>query len=146
MTCVFLWFAQLLGCVAVPVHRPIAPALGEHVAEVGVAPNAMFARDQMGVGGAAWTAVQVYPDVDVLAHGFFTDIFRYDGQTRALTDTFFGGGLGVRGRYALLEHLTIGAEALVEYDQRTGGAAPEQLVTFIGGLPVAEQAFPGFWV
>lgn len=138
--------AWLSSCVTAPVHRPIGPPIGDRTAELGIAPGAMFGEDEMGVGASGWAAWQVHPEIDIIARGFGSDVFTYDGNTPLASDVLAGGGLGLRGRYTLFPNLLVGAEAFIEYNQRTGGAVPERLVTIIGGVPVAEEAFPGFWV
>ncbi len=140
-----VFFGQV-ACVTSPTLRPVGPPVGEHVLEAGIGPYAMFGKDGGGAGTAAYASGQVYPNVDVIGQGYAADFFDYRGKNPLLSDVLFGGGLGLRGRYALFDNLIVGAEFFLEYDQRTGGPIDEQLVLLVGGVPVAEEAFEGFWV
>jgi hypothetical protein len=135
-----------LGCVSTPTMRPVGPPMGDHSVEAGVGPHAMFGRDSMAVGMTGWAAGQVHTNIDIVGHGYGTDFFAYDGSTPVGSDVLFGGGLGLRGRYMFFDSLVVGAEAFAAYDQRTGANNHEQLFLAMFGLPVAEEAFEGFWV
>jgi hypothetical protein len=142
---VVLWLV-VSGCVSAPVFRPAAPPLGSNHVEAAVGGTAMFGKTDMGAGTSAYVIGQVAPDIDVIAHGYGSNILKYNGSTPLASDVLFGGGIGMRGRYALFEHLHMGGEVLLEYGQRTGGSIDEQLITLVGGIPVAERAFDGVWV
>lgn len=143
---VALSLLSMSACATAPVHRPIGPPMGASHVELGIAPVAMFGESEMGVGTSGWAAWQVLPNFDIVGRAFGSDLFSYAGDTPLFADVLWGGGAGVRGRYELFPHLLVGAEALLEYNQRSRGEVPERLVSIVGGLPVAEEAFPGFWV
>ena len=136
--------ALTAGCASAPTFRPAAPLMGDKSVEAGIGPHAAFGRESMAVGTSAWVTGEVVDGVDVFVSGSASDFFSYQGAQAPFDDVLASGGGGVRwtGRY--LEHLIMGAEGTVEYEQRTGSAA-EQLVAASFGMPVAEQAAEGLW-
>ena len=132
------------GCATAPFFRPMGPPLNDRVFEIGTGAHAMFGREEAGVGTGAWMHAEVVDDVELVGRGHFTEFIRYDGKDTAFDDVLTGGSLGLRGRYRYTETLLLGAEALVDYQARTGSG--QHLLAGIVGIPVAEQALPGFWV
>lgn len=134
------------GCATAPFFRPMGPPLTDRQSmEAGIGPHVAFGREQMGVGSGAWLHAQVMPDVDLVLRGHGTDFFRYDGRGHAFDDVLAGGSIGLRGRYRYLPTLLLGGEIFLDYETRTG-EHPEQLLSAIFGIPVAEEAAPGLWV
>lgn len=133
------------ACASSPSLRPAAPIMGDNVVEGGIGPHVAFGRESMAVGTTAWVTGEVSEGVSVFVRGSAADFFSYQGDQAPLDDVLASGGGGLRwtGRY--FDDLILGAEGLVEYEQRTGPAA-EQLVTAAFGIPVAEQATEGLWV
>lgn len=128
-----------------PMYRPVSPPMGEHMFEVGLGTHAMFNKTEMGVGASTWGDIQVHENVDLVGRAGAVDIFSYDGSTPAFHDVLWSASGGVRGHTLLLDTLTVGGEALIDYQQRTG-SADAQYLSGIFGVPLAEQAVPGLHV
>lgn len=140
-----LAFAVLSGCATAPSFRPAAPMMGDAVVEAGIGPHAGFGRESMAVGSTVWASGQVSEGVSFFLRGSAADFFSYQGDQAPLDDVLASGGGGIRWTARYLDHLILGAEGTLEYEQRSGPLA-EQLVIGTVGLPVAEQAMEGLWV
>ena len=125
--------------------RPVGPPLLGTSVEAGVAPYGMVSQTSGGAGAMSWAAVQVVPDVDVLARGYGADLFQLDGSTAAFSDVMLGGEVGIRSRKEFFPHMIVGAEAVVGIEQRSGPLA-ERILSLSVGVPVAEQAFESVWL
>lgn len=134
-----------VGCASSPALRPPAPLMGDKVVEAGIGPHAAFGRENMAVGASAWVSGEVADGVSLFVRGSTADFFSYQGDQGPLDDVLASGGGGVRWIGRFMDNLVLGAEGLIEYEQRTGPRS-EQLVTAAFGIPVAEKAAEGLWV
>lgn len=118
--------------------------MGSAVVEAGIGPHAAFGRESMAVGTSAWVSGKVGDGVSLFVRGSAADFFPYQGGQAPLGDVLASGGGGVRWTSRYLPHLVLGAEGMIEYEQRSGPNA-EQLAILTAGMPVAEEAFEGLW-
>lgn len=117
--------------------------------EAGVGVHGVIAQNVGGVGAGAWVVGQVTKDIFLIARGHHTEIIPYSGYQGLLLDSQSGGSGGFRGLYRISDDLLVGGEVTADYLQlrsSTGLGSAEYFVSGVASFPVAEQAFPGFWV
>jgi hypothetical protein len=154
--------ASTVACVSVPVYRPPVELPATTMVEVGVAPQltgsveiddvAGSVTPEVAIpGGAVWGAFRTPANVDVIAGFQASPAIALQGD--GYTGTQFGGQLGVRYRFPqlILEDMRFSTEGVIEYlqdDYSFGQATGDtrRHLSFIGRIPVAQQAFEGVWV
>lgn len=117
--------------------------------EAGAGVHGVVAQNVGGVGAGAWVMGQVTKDIFLIARGHHTELIPYAGYQGLLLDSQFGGSGGFRGLYRISDDLIVGGEVTADYLQlrsSTGLGSAEHFVSGVASFPVAEQAFPGFWV
>lgn len=137
----------LMGCASAPMYRPVSPPLDDKVFEAGAGVHGVVGQDIAGVGAAAWLQGQVAKDITLVARGHFTDLFPFKNGGGLFKDVQFGGAGGLRGTYRISDDLTLGGEALFDYQQLSSTAGGTQyFISGVAGFPVAEVALPNVWV
>ncbi len=137
------------GCASAPAYRPVGPPMGTAGFEAGAGVHGVVGQDRAGVGSGVWVTGQVAQDILLVARAHGTELFPYEGgEGGLLSDVQYGGSAGFRGVFNLHKDLILGGEVTIDYlelrDSRN--KLTQQFVSGVVSFPVAEEAFPGFWV
>ena len=146
---VMMTLGLVSGCASAPAYRPVGPPMGNAGFEGGGGVHGVVGQDRAGVGTGFWVTGQVAKDILLVARAHGTELFPYQGgEGGLLSDVQYGGSAGFRGVFALEEDLLLAGEITIDYlelrDSRNN--LSQQFVSGVLSFPVAEQAFPGFWV
>jgi hypothetical protein len=134
----------VVACANAPAYRPVGPPLADATVEAGLGVHGIVGQDVGGGGASGWVVGRIAPDLFLVGRGHLTDGLRWDGSSSTLQ---WGGAGGLRGTYALRPSLLVGGEVSVDYLQLAASdGSLQQYVSGVAAFPVAEEAFPDFWV